>query len=92
MTKKEIWQERIDQWGQSEANAAQFCREQGLNYCNFMHWKKKLTKPQAPSTFIPITEERFSFQANGIDFCVDENTPVEHLSRLVLAARLATSC
>lgn len=38
-----FWQRHISDWQRSGVNKARFCREQDLNYHQFIYWLSKLT-------------------------------------------------
>lgn len=57
---------KLEQWKHSGQNGAFWCREQNIQYCVFLYWKKKLnTTEQGPPNFLELVAS--SRVATGIE-------------------------
>ncbi len=63
MTKRQLWQQRIEQWQQSQLSQKQWCEQQQIKIATFNYWRKKfrtdkMTSPSAtvksPCKFIAL--------------------------------------
>ena len=54
-SRADFWLEQVKASEESGLSAAQFCKQQDLNYSQFMYWRQKCQKPLAP-----ISEDKSS--------------------------------
>lgn len=101
---KKFWSEKLAHWQMSGKNGAQWCREQGLSYKHFNHWKKALMVEGDPQKiaeqFTELTDEPLEestgsgikLQCKGFLLHVDVDFDGETLRRLILLIMRAFPC
>jgi hypothetical protein len=75
--RRQLWQDRLDRFAQSELTVAEFCRSESISVPSFYQWKKKLAikpvKRHRPKTrsaggngFIPLAVHAASATAQPV--------------------------
>ncbi|WP_421850371.1 IS66 family insertion sequence element accessory protein TnpA [Marinomonas sp.] len=49
-SRSEFWLEQVKVAGESGLSGAQFCKQQDLNYSQFMYWRQKCQKQSNPTS------------------------------------------
>jgi len=94
-SKHTFWQRQVLQYQRSSiANAAQFCRDEGLPYQSFMTWLKKLKseqprQEQKPKSFIRIPAQNTKPNSiscrlpNGLELSWDSATSATQIAAVI---------
>ena len=57
--RQQFWQQQVDTWQTTDLSGAAFCKQQGLNYQQFIYWRKKSQQPETtvkPAGFAQVTQ------------------------------------
>jgi hypothetical protein len=68
------WRQHIDAWKNTSDSGASFCRKQGLNYYQFVYWRRKFSegkkcpqsKPNETAGFSTVMMKSASLPATGL--------------------------
>jgi len=100
---KKFWSEKLAHWQISGKSGTQWCKEQGLSYHYFNHWKKVLLVEQNPTKiaeqFSELVDEPSRAEDSGVKIQyedlllhVDIDFDGETLRRLILLLQRAFPC
>ena len=57
--RQQFWQQQVNTWQTTGLSGAAFCKQQGLNYQQFIYWHKKNQQPETtvnPAGFAQVTQ------------------------------------
>jgi hypothetical protein len=64
--KRRFWEERLQDWKESELCQSEFCRRNDLKVCQFMYWKKRiLRQPSLPVALVELPVPRSALLSLG---------------------------
>jgi len=52
--KRKFWEGHLEKWMGSGMTQAEYCRRHNLNRRLFSYWKRRLKRPEASVSFIPV--------------------------------------
>jgi len=68
VTKREIWRSHIDKWKESKLGQQAYCKQAGINYGTFVHWRGVLRKESGElkqAKFIPVKMQPSSLSSDA---------------------------
>lgn len=55
MSKRESWQQRVEQWRQSGLSMRAYCLQENISFCGLRYWKAKEAEPSERSRAVKLS-------------------------------------
>jgi hypothetical protein len=53
-SRRQFWQQHVENWQKSGLNLAAYCRQHGLKHYQLRYWKSRLSEDPAGVSFVPL--------------------------------------
>ena len=90
------WFELVDAWENSQQRAAEWCRDQGIGYQSFLHWRRRreaerrelpLSAGRGFCEVLPQSAPVLTAEVNGVRILMERGFDPELLREVIAALR-----